>query len=157
MNYIFDALLLLILAIISYKDYKEHAIYDFDITICLLLIFLKSFYNGILTDTLYGCITGALIGLLCYCLGFLISKSESFGIGDILILSVIGGYLGDILQVINYFWFSCFFNVFMLLPKIIYFKKYRNTEYPAAPLYLLGLICFLLMNKPDIFLLLKPY
>lgn len=151
MNIIFDGLFIIMLCAISYQDYKEHHIYDRYIIISLLILFGKGIYNEYLTDTFYGFLIGIIIGLLCYGLGFLITKSESFGMGDSLLLSVIGSYLGS-QYIIHYFLFSIYFSGLILLPKIIFYKKYKSTGYPAAPVYSLSLICFLLLDKPNIFI-----
>lgn len=149
MTIIFDALFMIMLCIISYKDYKEHHIHDNHIIICLFILFCRGIYTGCLSDTFYGFLVGGIIGALCYGLGFLITRSESFGLGDSLLLSVIGSYLG-LADIINYFIFACYFNGLILLPKIIFYKKYKFTGYPAAPFYSLGLISFLVLNRPTL-------
>ena len=150
MNIIFHLLFIVMLCLISYQDFKEHYINDWYIVLSLFILFGAGIYNQCFLNTLYGFITGLIIGFLCYGLGFLISKSESFGMADVFLLTVIGSYLGWF-DTINFFIFVSYFNGIILLPKILLYKKVKNAGYPMAPLYSLGLLCFILLNKPNIF------
>lgn len=151
MEIIYNILIFCILLKISYVDYKNYHIYDADLFLCLIIIFSWAFYTNQIPDTLVGLLYGALVGLSCFCLGYLISKKESYGMGDLYLYSVMGAYLKNS-EILHYFIFVSLFGGLFLLPNVIKnTKQIKSITIPMAPIYILWFILFIFLKKPSIF------
>lgn len=152
MNLIFDGLFMIMLSVIAYKDYREHYIYDKDIQICLVILLMKGIIYSIYIDIIYGLVAGAILGLLCYWLSNFLIRHESLGMGDVFLLTIVGGYLGN-LEIINFFMFSNCLSAILIIPKIINYQKNKHLEIPMAPTVFLGLICYIILDCPNVMLI----
>lgn len=134
-------------------DYIEYSIYDRDILISLMIIFSYNLYIGNLFPCIIGLGFGAAVGLLQYIFGYLIYNSEAYGSGDVLLLAVIGAFLGST-NFIGYFFFVHLLLGLVLLIALLINPSCKNKAIPLAPFYVIGIPIFLLAGNPtywDIF------
>ena len=151
MEIVYNILMFFMLLKISYIDYKKSYIYDIDSIICLGIIFAWALLTNQIPGTIIGLFYGASIGFVCFSIGYLISKKEAFGLGDLLLYSVLGAYL-KYSEIFHYFIFVSLFGGLFLLPKIIKDnRQMKSIGIPMAPIYCLWFILFIVLDKPSIY------
>ena len=150
METLFFGIVMVILLKIAWIDFKEKYIYDLDILIATGIITFYNIYKGDFLDSVFGGITGFLIGFLIFGMAYIIYEEEAFGFGDVLLLCVIGQYLGSYLF-ISYFAITTIFFGMLALCAILVKPGLRKAALPMAPVYVAGLLLFRLASQPTVY------
>lgn len=134
---------------ISLVDYIEHNIYDRDIFISLIIILSYNLQSGTIITCLTGLAFGITAGLLQFFLGYLMYRTEAYGMGDVFLLAVIGAFLGSTIF-IDYFMFIQLLLGAILVIVLLMKPSWKRKAIPLAPIYITGMFLFLLANKPTL-------
>ena len=137
------------LAWISYRDYREHSIYDADLLKLAGIALISQVLTGRPVSALLGSIVGLFIGLLVYYPSFWIYKEEAFGFGDVLLLGVLGLVLG-LPTFIYYFIYSIFLLGFMAATILVLKPEWHQLQLPLAPGFSLCLPIYLGLGSPTL-------
>ena len=119
MESLFFGIVMVILLKIAWIDFKEKYIYDLDILIATGIITFYNIYKGDFLDSVFGGITGFLIGFLIFGMAYIIYEEEAFGFGDVLLLCVIGQYLGSYLFISYFVITTIFFGMVALCAVLV--------------------------------------
>ena len=141
---------MVILLKIAWIDFKEKYIYDLDILIATGIITFYNIYKGDFLDSVFGGITGFLIGFLIFEMAYIIYEKEAFRFGDVLLLCVIRQYLGSYLF-ISYFVITTIFFGMLALCAILVKPGLRKAALPMTPVYVAGLLLFRLASQPTVY------
>lgn len=134
---------------ISWTDYKQHAIYDFQQLLLLVPVVGIAIIQQRVLEMLSGIALGLAVNSVIAASAYLIYKAETYGIGDVLLHGCIAGFLGPAAYV-NYFIIAI---IITALCSSVYFGiKYHslNHEYPLAPWLFGCLAIFQIAGQPDI-------
>lgn len=134
---------------IAYIDYKEHYIYDVDISIVTAIIVGYNLLFTNFKDMFMGGILGFAIGYAIYAMSYYVYKEEAFGFGDVLLLGVLGLYFGYP-TFFHYFAITIMATGVIAAVLIIYDSKYRKMEVPMAPIFTLGAVSYVIFGYPSI-------
>lgn len=153
----FYALLFLIFIRISYVDYKEHAIYDRDNLIALLLITAYNIYLSAFLDSLIWALIGLMIGSAIFLSAYYYYHFEAFGLGDVFLLGILGAlFKADFLSYFSISLMISGFLVILLIP-FLGMKRINNLEIPLAPVLLFWVPVFIVTGKPSIIAILQNF
>lgn len=136
---------------IAVIDYREHVIYDRDNLSAAIIIMLYSAYSSRLMEALaYADIT-FLIGYIIFIAAYRYYGFEAFGLGDILLLAVLGLFLGD--SFLHYFALSMMFDgmialIYLLAQQKLKDRRLESIELPYAPALLVWLPLYSYFDKP---------
>lgn len=147
MQIFFYITLLLIALWISWTDYKQHAIYDFQQLLLLVPIIGIAINKEKIFEMCAGMALGLTINSIIAIVAYLIYKTETYGMGDVLLNGCIGGFLGPVAY-INYFAITVVLTA--LITSVYFGIKYHslNHEYPLAPWLFAGLGLFQIVGQP---------
>lgn len=157
MEYILYFLIGSIFFKIAYTDYKEHAIYDRDTLVALLLVGTYQFIVSNLLDSIIFAVIGLMIGFVIFLVAYQVYGFEAFGMGDVFLLGVLGLLFSS--SFLNYLALSLMISglvVTFLIPFMGY-EKVCKLEIPLAPLLLAWVPIYILAGKPSIILLLQKF
>ena len=129
----FTSILVSLLLVISFIDYRTMVIPLSLIILCGVLILLSILF-GILPfkKTLIGFLVGPLIFIIILGITFLISKRQSMGFGDVQLSAILGAWLGS-MDIIFVFSFSSLLSLIWWLILSIKTGFNRDKALPFAP------------------------
>lgn len=103
--------------------------------------------NGSLADRLIGIAVGGGSFLLFYLLAKLILKKEGLGLGDVMLMAFLGGFLGWKAVLVAVLIASVLGTV-ILVPKQLVGKDKKGTEYPFGPFLAFGAVVAMFVTEP---------
>ena len=139
------------MALIIYTDYLDSEIWDIHIIAGFVLMALKRFMEESITDGLIGAGSAFMFHYLIYRCAKSFYKREAYGLGDVLLFSLVGASLGRNFFLYQ-FWFSMvsgiLFGCYMLI-------KGTDSEVfmPLAPLIVAVLAFYDILGLPGLELL----
>ena len=135
-----------VMALVIYTDYLDSEIWDVHILAGFVLVALKRFMEDSLTDGLVGAGSAFIFHYLIYRCAKARYKKEAYGLGDVLLFSLVGAYLGRSFFLYQ-FWFSMvsgiLFGCYMLIK-----GKDANIFMPLAPLIAAVLVFYDILGLP---------
>jgi leader peptidase (prepilin peptidase)/N-methyltransferase len=138
-----------LLICISFIDLETMYIHDILIYILTVpaIMSIISGVNGNVWDHIIGLVISGGLFFLFYLFARLILKKEGLGIGDVLLMTVVGAFLGwraILVAILVASLLACF----ILIPTQILNKKKKYTEYPFAPFLSVGTVTAIFITKP---------
>lgn len=103
--------------------------------------------NGSFVDRLIGLAVGGGVFLVIYLLSKLLLKREGMGMGDVLLMTAVGGFLGWKGTLLAIF-FASVLATAVLLPLQLLKKKGKGTEYPFGPFLAFAAILATFVTEP---------
>ncbi len=145
---ILSALLASLLICVFFIDLKHLIIFDRFHIFILVLGIVAIFFDEytVWYDHLIGLVSGTVVMLLVYFLGYLLYKKEAMGFGDVKLTAVIGLFLGWQKLILSLLIATVLASIILLIIKVVK-KKDRDTEYPFAPFIAVGVIISLLLGE----------
>lgn len=145
-----DILIAIIMIIIAIIDYKEKYIYTIHLIIALCLVCLRHLGQDFIPYFL-GAAIGFFIGYIIYKIAFWYYRYEAFGLGDVLLLGVLGFYFGWP-AFIDYFSITYLLVGLLSLCSLIFisWSKLRKINMPMAPVYVAGAFIFKFWGCPTL-------
>ncbi len=115
---------------ISYTDYKQQEIWDWQIYLLFVLVAIRVLFQSKITDAFLGGLVALLINGILFSIVFIIYKKEVYGFGDVLIHTCIGCYLG-IENYLQYYVTTSVTLGIVAVGMLLYYRQ--NKEIPLVP------------------------